>query len=739
MKKKFDLLTNERLTFISRFSIAAVVALVIAFFIVTILSTRHLMNQVNQIMEHPYKILLAVGDIRTATGNMQAQVDRLLYDNTEASVADVRKNINSIIPQFDDALSVIDTQYLGSHEDFLTLSENLYRLQSLQVSLLAYAETDTRSSDEITASGYSDIITTNQEIFDSLERITEGAKSHFHTFYNSAVHTRRLMLIWATAILISFIFIIFLYRKTLKMKNRMIEEKNNLFDLVTNNIENIIFIRDINRGKFTYISDNVERIMGTSKAELMSNPLIFSHCLPQEDLLKILGSYSNPDEYGWVDQIHFTNPVTNEDIIFSIQSFNIADKNNPQNIAVLTDETEIFEYQDKLRAALNRAEVANVAKQEFLSRVSHEIRTPLNGIIGMNTLALQNLNNKDKLSDILQKMSFSSEHLITLINDVLDMSKIESGKVEITENVFDFRMLLESLNTIFYPQAMDKGLHFDTIVAGKFPEKLIGDSSRLNQILSNLLSNAVKFTSDGGRISLRVEPLPPKNNKTWICFQVYDSGIGIADLNAAGAGLGLPISKHFATLMGGDIRVESSLGEYSRFIVRLPFSTPRENTGWIEPYEDFAPGYHTAADMESLPGKEYRLDDRRILIVEDNELNMEIASELIAQAGALVITAANGMEAVQLFEKSDPGYFDLILMDVFMPVMDGYEATRKIRSMDHPDAKSISIIAMTANAFVDDVRQCLVAGMNDHVSKPISISEIFDKIETQFRRRKNEA
>lgn len=395
-----------------------------------------------------------------------------------------------------------------------------------------------------------------------------------------------------------------------------------------------------------------------------------------------------------------------------------------------------------IQGNLKRAEAANLAKSEFLSRMSHEIRTLMNGIVGMSTIAMQNIDNTDKIKDCLEKVIMSSKHLLALINDVLDMSKIESGKVELRHESFNFRAFLQDFENLYGEQAKSKGISYETILASDLEVQIIGDSLRLNQVLSNLLSNALKFTPAKGMIKLRVSKTSEDQENVYLRFEVIDTGCGIAEENYdkifesfeqenvdvtykyGGTGLGLSIVKRFTGLMGGGIHVTSVQGSGSTFTVDLPFGKIKES-GKPTRFSDINGRNDLAKDCYAV---DYDFKGKRILLVEDNELNREIAEELIGVTGASVESAEDGVQAVEMFKESAEGYYDLILMDVQMPHMDGYEATRCIRALGRSDAQKVPIFAMTANAFAEDVQKSREAGMNAHISKPLNIRAVYKQM-----------
>lgn len=443
--------------------------------------------------------------------------------------------------------------------------------------------------------------------------------------------------------------------------------------------------------------------------------------------------------------------------------------------------------------ALRLAEEASLAKSEFLSRMSHEIRTPLNGIIGMNHIAMHNLENREKVMDCLHKVELSSGQLLSLLNDVLDMTKVESGKIELCVERMEFGTMLEQLAAIAGSQAAEKNIDFRMETEMDRDAAYLGDSLRISQIINNLLSNAFKFTEPGGRVSLRVRETDVREGLRRLQFTVEDTGCGIREENKekifrpfeqecsatakkyGGTGLGLAISRRLAELMGGKLTVESRLGEGSCFTVEIPLweagdgepalqgagqkerepenpsqgaaHSVHQGNGQDNPAPEVSPEENgdlqdngapadtgTPADTEAVKPEGRAFEGKRILIVEDNELNREIASEFIHMMGAESETAEDGKKAVEKFAASPVGYYDMILMDILMPEMGGYEASGLIRSMERRDAGTVPILAMTANAFAEDVEKSRQAGMNAHISKPVSAELLYAQMDRFFRK-----
>ena len=528
---------------------------------------------------------------------------------------------------------------------------------------------------------------------------------------------------------------------------------------------------------------------------------------------------------------------------------------------------ELAESRETLQAALASAEHANRAKTAFLSNMSHEIRTPMNAIIGLNNIAWNDPTASDKVKEYLEKIGASAQHLLGIINDILDMSRIESGRMTIKQEEFSFSKGLEEVNTMISGQCRDKGLNYDCQITGRVDDYYIGDIMKLKQVLINILGNAVKFTPEGGTVRLAIEEGPRLDRKATLRFVISDTGIGMSkeflphifeafsqeDTSStsrySSTGLGMPITKSIVELMNGHIEVESEKGKGSVFTVTVTLGeSERKNVqseeGDLDPHElsvlvidddrvalehaqivlrqigigcetaesgrdgvekvrirhgrreDFdlilvdwrmpeMDGVETTRQIRSIVGNntpiiiltsfnwdeiaeeaksagvdtfvakplfagtvmnEFReafrrknellekkttdLKGKRVLLAEDVAINAEIILMLLSMREMEADLAENGREAVELFERHEPGYYDAILMDMRMPEMDGLEATRHIRSMDRSDAKSIPIIALTANAFDEDVQRSMQAGLNAHLSKPVSPDSLFGTLET---------
>lgn len=391
-----------------------------------------------------------------------------------------------------------------------------------------------------------------------------------------------------------------------------------------------------------------------------------------------------------------------------------------------------------LRASAQRmqSEEENKSKSSFLARMSHEMRTPMNAIIGMTKIARES----DDITEVqycLDKVSDASNHLLGIINDILDMSKIEAGKLELVEKPFSFQSMLKQIKTVNGFKIEEKQQKFTITVAEDVPAMIIGDKQLLTQVITNLISNAIKFTPEKGEISLSISKLSEADHIVILQFDIIDNGIGIseeqqrrlfkrfeqADVSTSrkygGTGLGLSISQSIVKLMGGEILVASNIGEGSHFQFTIQVTVPGQMSE------------HPAAEEMS---QEIKVEDiqgifsgKRILLAEDVDINREIIQLLLKETGLIIDSAENGVVACNKVEANAAGY-DLIFMDIHMPELDGYEATKRIRAMDTEKTRTIPIIAMTANVFREDIERCLAAGMNDHIGKPIEFDVLIGKL-----------
>lgn len=380
----------------------------------------------------------------------------------------------------------------------------------------------------------------------------------------------------------------------------------------------------------------------------------------------------------------------------------------------------------QLAEAYTQAENASSAKGRFLSRMSHEIRTPLNAVIGLTEIARANTDDKQKTDEILEKIDSSSKLLLGIINDVLDMSAIENEKLKIASEPFDLLKLADRVESIYSPQCRQKDVELVMDTSGVKYDTVVGDELRFNQIMLNLVSNALKFTPAGGTITVTVSQ-ETNDGQLYVFISVRDTGEGMDEQmkerlfkpfeqesaltakNHGGSGLGLSIVKSLVDMMHGAVTVNSEKGKGTEFVVDIPVG-----------YEE--------KSQEAAQEQSFDFTGKRCLLAEDNSMNAEIAAALLSMSGIETEIASDGRAALEMFEKSKSGYYDMILMDIQMPYMDGFESASLIRRSSHPDAKSIPILAMSANAYEEDVSKALSVGMNGHIAKPIDTQSMFAKL-----------
>lgn len=657
----------------------------------------------------------------------------------------------------------------------------------------------------------------------------------------------------------------YLYRRSgrkLLEKEDDIQNREQLFDILANNTNDVYLMLSTTDYTVEYVSPNIERVLGIAREAIKDNIRELTRPADQDQpgyagikAIEAGGSVCFERE-----RVH---RVTGEPRWFMESVYRTDVNGSERFVVVLSDRTQERRSKQVLKNALEAAKAANESKSVFLSNMSHDIRTPMNAIVGFSTLLQRDAEDPEKVREYTKKITASSQHLLSLINDVLDMSKIESGKTTLNISEISLAEIIDELASIVQPQAKAKGQQFQISVSGVSDEQVLGDGLRINQILINILSNAVKYTPEGGRIEMTVSQLA-QNTKYYARYRfvVRDNGIGMSQeyletifqpfsreatgktAGIQGTGLGMAITKNLVDLMGGTIQVESAVNQGTTFTLDLELRIKEQDvdpdfwkkhgvanllvvddeemicTGVKDAMADtgvnvsYALGGQAAVQMTRKAEEEGRgfdlvlidwqmpdisgietarqirgivpshvpimiltaydldriekdgieagidgflqkpfflgsfknmLDELRkgegkagpeswagddilagksILAAEDNELNAEILLELLKMAGARCELAKNGREAAEMFERSSPDQFDIILMDVQMPVMDGYEATRVIRGCAHPRAKTVPVIAMTANAFVEDIKQALDSGMNEHVSKPVDMERL---------------
>ena len=394
-------------------------------------------------------------------------------------------------------------------------------------------------------------------------------------------------------------------------------------------------------------------------------------------------------------------------------------------------------YAKQIEKVATEAQHANQAKTRFLFNMSHDIRTPMNAIIGYTQLLENNLDNKKQALDYISKLKSSSTILLSLINYILEMTQIESGKLDLKKEIGDLDDLVKNINVVVEPLIKEKKLHYSYHLEIKH-HHIICDKTKLREIVLNILSNAIKYTPEGGNVELLIQEISFENNKVKYHFIIIDNGIGMkedflphifeefarektsTESKVPGVGLGLPIVKSLIDMMNGTIQVESKLNKGTKFTVELSFLTSLQ-----------------VENVNERNTSTLDFSGKHILLVEDNELNAEIGIELLNTFKVIIDLAKNGEECIKILEKMPEGYYDLILMDIQMPIMDGYEATKIIRSFNNKNAQ-IPIIAMTANAFEEDRKHALQLGMNEHLAKPVDIEKLKDVFTKYFNHEKRE-
>ena len=527
-------------------------------------------------------------------------------------------------------------------------------------------------------------------------------------------------------------------RRKLQKKDQQLLAREEMFAYLARNVDDVFLMIDIDTHKVEYISSNVQRILGISPGEVREDYHVL--CRAGKDdcsaRLENLMQMEQGSQREWDREA--INQETGELRFIHVTGFINAIQGEKKCILDLSDHTDDRQIMEALKAAVEAAEKAGKAKTDFLSNMSHDIRTPMNAVVGITTLMKHELNQPEKLAEHLDKLESSSRLLLSIINDILDMSRIESGETTLNTERVNLAQQVEQLADIVQQQANQHGQTF-TVQTRMQHEHVLADPNCLNQVLLNILSNAVKYTPSGGHIRFEVDELSHGERYAKYRFVVQDDGIGMSEAYQAtlfdpftreersgtnkvqGTGLGMAITKRVVDLMGGTISAQSAPGKGARFAVVLELPIDADASAACE-----APMLPDEAETVSP------LCGMNFLCAEDNAINAEILTMLLETKGATCTICPNGQEIVDAFADVKPGDYDMILMDVQMPVMDGLEATRQIRAGNNPLGATIPILAMTANAFLEDMQKSKEAGMDEHLSKPVDLATL-ERVVKRFR------
>lgn len=868
MKKHNALQDNKSIKKVTWIGTGSILILLVLFLIISLVSTSRLTSQMKLLTEHPFTVSGDMGDVKTGLALMRIRTERLQSYNQPEDVSKVRNALEDIYLDMETLLSEIKTLYLGPDKDADDLYQKYTDIKEAQALLFQFAELPESSTEVIGAYEEEHLYPLYEEFEEIAQRILSFVRNTQQNVFTSAERLGKSTLLWSVILCATTSVVLLYFHASIRKMSRRLYEKNRQFDILSETVDETFLIFDEDRSECDFVSGSAMRVLGLNVDQLQKDRTLIYQYMNKENADEIHRELHSKDRSSWNGIIEYHHPQHPEPLWLQLCFYRTADNGNMKYILTLTDRSEERRAAQALQDALVSAQEANTAKKDFLSRMSHEIRTPMNAIIGMTTIAAASIDDRNRVESCLEKISYSSKHLLMLINDILDMSRIESNRVKLNSEPFELYQFMNSLVSVVYSQAISKGLEFTEKIAG-FSEHttFLGDSLRLNQILFNLISNAIKFTPRGGKVNLEVTYLPSRGKKSWLRFVVSDTGIGMdedalerlytpfeqADASIAqkygGTGLGMSITQNLVSLMGGYIDVKSKNGEGTTFTVELPFEQSgidlepikegvlealevlvaddeqdicehtvlllekmKIHAKWVlsgmEAVEQVAAardagngfdvcfidwkmpdmdGVETTRRIREKVGRDTpiiiisaydwteieeeareaganafiakplfqsslynalvsvtngafglsrskgesmgdSLSGKRLLLAEDNALNMEIALTLLEMNGAVVECAQDGQEALDLYLQKECGYFDAILMDVQMPVMDGCDAARHIRASGRGDALMIPIIATTANAFSEDVSAVLAAGMNAHISKPLDIDQLCEML-----------
>lgn len=837
---------------------AVVLGSVVALYVLTTVFFLLRVNQYTQdIYDYPYTVSSQARIMQSRLYDFRSILP-VVFASTDLAPEDIKSTLESQEALQKNSIKIIEKKYRGGSEELSNLKEALSSLQAKRRELIEMTRQDPTVVSIITR--YSQIVEPAfVRLDDALDIIADGADKRGQEIHEHA--DKIIVYIVVFTIVFGLFLIFFIYSETNEVTrwNKRILQREKLLNLLCASV-NDVYIIFTRTGEPEFVSANTKAILGINHTNILKDKNLFFQMLNDKDNEWLQKCLTDSAASSFAPR---TVELRGSSRSYKLHVYPMRAGESSWFVVSLVDETEQIQYQRTLGDALQSAQNASRAKSQFLSHMSHEIRTPMNAIIGMTTIALAKLDNKERVRDCLTKTMQASRHLLGLINDILDMSKIESNKLVLSQEPFNLKDAIHNLMNLVDPQAKSKGVNFEVTMSGVKHESFVGDALRTNQILINILANAIKFTPEGGSVRMRMFEKATSPSRVRLKFEISDTGIGMdeeflqraflpfeqasGDISKkfGGSGLGLAITYNLVSLMGGTIFAKSELGKGSTFTVDIPFGLTDESAehdeglrelkalvvdddkdtcehaclllGQLGQKTEFAlsgregiekikqsleegdpfdvcfldwkmpemDGEETACKIREIVGPEtliiiisaydwspiekrareagvngfiakpfftssfydcLKANDvnrknetekqatqpahhptikKRILLAEDNVFNAEVAEEFLDMAGYEVEVQTNGKKAFEAFEQRPTGYYDLIFMDIQMPEMNGLEATRKIRQLDRKDAKEIPIVAMTANAFSEDISISLEAGMNDHISKPLELKRLY--------------
>lgn len=836
-------------------------ACIVAYIIFIFVNVHECNVGIEQFYDSPYNVTKEVGEMRARMQGLRGVMSNALSD-PDIKFDSIEKMLDEHNRLQDESLALIRARFPQDAEGLIAqLDQEVIALREARLKVAHALEGN--ADHDLALSRYTRMILPPLARMNAiLLQISAAADERGEEIRREFIE-RHIQTEIAAILLGIFLVIILLYNHFRDYTQRKaIAYRERLFNLLSHTIEDVFIISNA-RGQVEYVSDNSLRNLQIPAKGIVRKPQLLYNALGSA------GKWleSRLSERNGCDGSEAATALNEGQVKLKIRVYPVCDdKGVPErHIAVISDETAVITRQQTLSDALELARNANAAKSAFLASMSHEIRTPMNAIIGMATIAQNKIGDKFRVEDCLAKILEASRHLLGLLNDILDMAKIDTGKLIIKQEPFNLGTTIQNVARLIHHQARLRDQEFEVVVDGLEEEALVGDSLRLNQILVNLLTNAVKFTPDGGQITLKIEMGEIKNNSVTLRCIIRDTGIGMnpefikrlylpfehaagpGEAKLGSAGLGLAITRNLVTLMGGGIAVKSEEGKGTEFTVEIPF-VPGETVGHIQrgalPALDILvvdddssarehaslilskmgmkvttagsgkeclallgeagsvktqvclidwqmpgmSGLETAVEIRKKYGAtihiiiissfdwaaieedaraagaegfiakpffvsnvyetllevweqgldeadngKYDFTGKCVLLVEDNEFNREIATEFLEMVNVEVDYSENGEEAVKKFAAAPEGHYDLILMDIQMPIMNGYDAASAIRKLARPDALEIPILALTANAFKEDVAAARQAGMNGHIAKPVDARDLYRNMEAVWR------